>query len=182
VPAAAWQVPVQPSGGQAAGGQAYGGQASGLQYFPRASAAARLLAYLIDAAIIGAAVFVVMLLLALLLILLARGSSATAAVIGTVGYLVIAAAVIGYLVIFNGRGQTLGKKALKITVVNRDTGLPIGNAGAFRRVLMFAVMGMPAGLGYLSIPLTEECRGWHDKAANDVVVQLSAVQAGQPAR
>lgn len=66
----------------------------------------------------------------------------------------------------------MGKRVLRIKVVDRDTGGLIGSGRSLVRLLMFMVMGLPCYLGYLSIPLTEEFRGWHDRAANDVVVQL----------
>jgi uncharacterized RDD family membrane protein YckC len=164
VPSMAWQAPLEIRQANAHG--------SGEQYLARATLGSRLLAWLVDAMAIGGVIFVWLILITLLLILLAGGSPATAAVIGGLGYLVLTGMVIGYLVVLNGRGQTVGKRVLKIKVVDRDTGMAIGYGRSVLRVLMQLVMSLPCGLGYLSIPLTEEFRGWHDKAANDVVVQL----------
>jgi hypothetical protein len=61
---------------------------------------------------------------------------------------------------------------LRIAVVDRVTGQPIGMGRSLLRYLMMIVMNLPFGLGFLSIPMSSEVRGWHDVAADDVVVIL----------
>ena len=77
-----------------------------------------------------------------------------------------------YYSVYNGRGQTLGKKALNLKVIDVDTGAPIGSGRAFLRYLVSGLMGLPFGLGFLSIFADDRGRGWHDKAANSLVVRL----------
>ena len=85
--------------------------------------------------------------------------------------------VVSYLIyysVYNGRGQTLGKKALNLKVIDVDTGAPIGSGRAFVRYLVSGLMGLPVGLGFLSIFADDRGRGWHDKAANSLVVRLGS--------
>lgn len=77
-----------------------------------------------------------------------------------------------YYSVYNGRGQTLGKKALNLQVIDVNTGGPIGSGRAFLRYLVSGLMGLPFGLGYLSIFADDRGRGWHDKAANSLVVKV----------
>ena len=71
-------------------------------------------------------------------------------------------------------GQTIGKRWLGVKVVDADTGLPIGIERSITRYLMLIVMGLPFNLGYLSIlsDKTGRNRGWHDKAADTIVVSV----------
>jgi uncharacterized RDD family membrane protein YckC len=69
-----------------------------------------------------------------------------------------------------GQGQTLGKKALRIRVVDVRTGRSIGYGRAFGRLLMLSVMALPCYLGYLSI-FGADGRGWHDKATDSWAVR-----------
>lgn len=147
-------------------------QADGLQHGPRAAAGVRLGAFALDAVILGVAYFLFMLLIGVIGMVLAGVSEAVMGVVTLIGY---GLAVVGsgaYLVVLNGRGQTLGKKILNIAVVDQNTGAAIGNSRAFVRYLMYIVMGLPCYLGFLSIPLSPQLRGWHDQAADDVVVEL----------
>jgi uncharacterized RDD family membrane protein YckC len=146
-----------------------------------ASAGARFGAYLLDALILTVAVVVVMLVFGLLIAVLPgagfsggrpTGYGALTSALGLFYYLAILVVTAGYIIVGNGRGQTLGKRAVGIAVVDVHTGGPIGTGRSLVRYLMFMVMALPCYLGYLSIPLAPDHRGWHDRAADDVVVTV----------
>lgn len=77
-----------------------------------------------------------------------------------------------YYSVLNGKGQTVGKKALGIKVIDVDRGSAIGPGRAFVRYLVLILMALPLGLGYLSVFSDERLRGWHDKAASTLVVRV----------
>jgi uncharacterized RDD family membrane protein YckC len=146
-----------------------------------ASVGARFGAYLLDGLILMVGVIAVMLVFGLLIALLPgvgfsggrpTGYSFLATILAFTYYAAILLVTVGYIVIGNARGQTLGKRALGIAVVDASTGAPIGMGRSVLRYLMFAVMALPCYLGYLSIPLAADHRGWHDRAADDVVITV----------
>jgi uncharacterized RDD family membrane protein YckC len=81
-----------------------------------------------------------------------------------------------YVVLIGGpTGQTVGKRALGIRVVDFDTGGPVGHGRAFVRFLVQTfISGLIVYLGYLWMLWDREKQTWHDKAANSVVVPESA--------
>jgi uncharacterized RDD family membrane protein YckC len=72
------------------------------------------------------------------------------------------------------RGQTLGKMALGIRVIDFNTGGSIGYGRALVRQLVKIVSGLVLLLGYLWMLWDREKQTWHDKAANSVVVPVDA--------
>jgi uncharacterized RDD family membrane protein YckC len=82
----------------------------------------------------------------------------------------------GYFVYGEGgrRGQTLGKHAFSIRVVDLDSATPIGYGRAFIRFLGHFVSGFVFYLGYLWMLWDPERQCWHDKFAHDVVVPEAA--------
>ncbi len=82
----------------------------------------------------------------------------------------------GYYTYFEGgpRGQTVGKMALSIRVIDLATGSPIGYGRGFIRQLVKIVSGAVILLGYLWMLWDREKQTWHDKAAGSVVVPVSA--------
>jgi uncharacterized RDD family membrane protein YckC len=80
----------------------------------------------------------------------------------------------GYLVVFTAGGQTLGKMAAGIKVVpaEPDDALDLGRA--FLRTLVWLVLAVPAGLGFLSAIFSRDHRGLHDRFAGTRVVRASA--------
>jgi len=82
----------------------------------------------------------------------------------------------GYYTYFEGgpRGQTVGKMALSIRVIDLATGSPIGYGRGFIRQLVKIVSGAVFLLGYLWMLWDREKQTWHDKAAGSVVVPVSA--------
>lgn len=79
---------------------------------------------------------------------------------------------IAYFVYFEGgpTGQTLGKKALGIRVIDFATGGPIGYGRAFIRYIGKIVSEIPIFLGFFWMLWDKEHQTWHDKFASAVVV------------
>jgi uncharacterized RDD family membrane protein YckC len=80
----------------------------------------------------------------------------------------------GYLVAFTAGGQTLGKMALGIRVVAAADAEPVGLVRAGVRTLLWALLAIPAGLGFLTALFTADRRGLHDRLAGTRVVRASA--------
>ena len=72
------------------------------------------------------------------------------------------------------RGQTLGKRALRIRVVDFPTGGAIGFGRGVLRYFARYLSGIPLGLGYLWMLQEREKRTWHDKLVGTVVVPVDA--------
>ena len=88
-------------------------------------------------------------------------------------YLALSLAYFGY---FEGgaSGQTLGKRALGIRVIDFQTGGPIGFGRGVVRYIGKIVSGIPLALGFLWMLWDREKQTWHDKIATTVVVPTSA--------
>jgi uncharacterized RDD family membrane protein YckC len=71
-------------------------------------------------------------------------------------------------------GQTIGKRALGIRVIDFGTGGPIGFGRAVIRYLGRIVSTIPCFLGYFWMLWDKERQCWHDKFANDVVVPVES--------
>ena len=80
----------------------------------------------------------------------------------------------GYLVAFTAGGQTLGKMAAGIRVVPSDSDASLDLRRAFLRTLMWMVLAVPAGLGFLTALFSRDHRGLHDRFAGTRVVRASA--------
>jgi uncharacterized RDD family membrane protein YckC len=81
---------------------------------------------------------------------------------------------LAYYTYFEGSasGQTVGKRALGIRVIDFRTGAPIGYGRAFIRWIGRILSQIPCYLGYLWMLWDKEKQTWHDKLANDVVVPV----------
>jgi uncharacterized RDD family membrane protein YckC len=121
---------------------------------PRASFGRRLVAYLIDAILLGVIYGIV-----------------AAASDPTVGSLVSLVVGIAYFAYFEGgaRGQTIGKMALGI---DANTGGSIGYGRGVARYLGRILSGIVCFLGYLWMLWDKEKQTWHDKIATSVVVPV----------
>jgi uncharacterized RDD family membrane protein YckC len=77
----------------------------------------------------------------------------------------------GYLVAFTAGGQTLGKMVAGIRVVpaGSDASLDLGRA--FLRTLMWLLLAVPVGLGFLTALFSRDHRGLHDRFAGTRVVR-----------
>jgi uncharacterized RDD family membrane protein YckC len=124
---------------------------------PRASFGRRLVAALIDGIIIGIVYGVL------------------AAIFGSSGNFLGLLVSLVYFTAFEGStaGQTLGKRALGIRVIDFDRGGPIGYGRAFIRWIGRIVSSVAVFIGYLWMLWDKERQTWHDKFANAVVVPVS---------
>ena len=71
-------------------------------------------------------------------------------------------------------GQTLGKRAVGIRVMDFTTGSAIGPGRALIRYSSQVLSGILLGLGHLWMLWDGEKRTWHDHIADSVVVPVSA--------
>jgi uncharacterized RDD family membrane protein YckC len=92
-------------------------------------------------------------------------------------YLLLSAA---YFTLMEGgpTGQTLGKRLLRIRVIDLRVGGPIGPGRGFVRWIGRFVSGLAFFLGYFWMLWDPEKQTWHDKMANAVVVPTSAYPVG----
>jgi uncharacterized RDD family membrane protein YckC len=125
---------------------------------PRANFGQRLVAYVIDIVIVG--------------IVAAIGF----AINDALGYVLAFVLGLVYFAYFEGSpsGQTLGKKLLKIRVIDFNTGGPIGFGRAIVRYISRILSGLVCYLGYLWMLWDREKQTWHDKLGSTVVVPESA--------
>ena len=130
-----------------------------VQSGPRASFGIRFVAALIDGILLGIIGYVLGLILG--------------TVLGTAVQVLLG---LGYYSYLEGSpsGQTIGKKAMNIRVVDFNTGGPIGPTRGLIRYLGRIVSGIPCGLGYFWMLWDSEKQTWHDKIATTVVVPTSA--------
>ncbi len=155
--------PPPPGPPQAPGGYQQGHQpqyaATGGPSGPRAGFWQRFAAYLLD--------FIVLAIVnAILLVVVGRPA-------GTVLGIIVG---IAYWVYFEGSpaGQTLGKKALGIRVIDFSTGGPIGYGRAFVRYIGRILSTIPLLLGFLWMLWDKEKQTWEDKLATAVVVPVAS--------
>lgn len=92
-----------------------------------------------------------------------------------VGYAVSFVISAAYFTYFEGvSGQTLGKRALQIRVIDYRTGSSIGYARAFGRYIGSLISALFIYIGYLWMLWDREKQTWHDKIATAVVVPAQA--------
>jgi uncharacterized RDD family membrane protein YckC len=158
-PAQAWPGPVEPLG-----------PAPGLQFAPHG---ARLVAYIVDAILIGVLVTAVAIALALLTAgLAAVGAGALAAL--SILVLIVATPVVGFLYFpwfWVHGGATPGMRIFNLRVVRDADGGPIGWGAALLRLIGFWVSSLVFYLGFIWILVDKRRRGWHDLLAGTVMVQ-----------
>jgi uncharacterized RDD family membrane protein YckC len=101
------------------------------------------------------------------------GTSVITGIVTMVGGLIQMVLSVAYYVYFTGKsGQTLGKKALNIRVVNPDTALPPGYGyAALREIIGKTVSSLIFCLGYLWMLWDDKKQTWHDKIAHTVVIK-----------
>lgn len=78
----------------------------------------------------------------------------------------------GYLVAFTAGGQTLGKMAAGIRIVAADHDTALDLSRAFLRTVMWVMLAVPAGLGFVTAIISRDHRGLHDRFAGTRVVSL----------
>ena len=94
-------------------------------------------------------------------------------VAGSALSILIGVAYFGYLE-GSASGQTLGKRALGIRVIDYRTGGPIGFGRGVLRYFARILSTLPCLLGYFWMLWDKERQTWHDKLISDVVVPTSA--------
>jgi uncharacterized RDD family membrane protein YckC len=94
----------------------------------------------------------------------------------TVGNIVSIALSLAYFTYFEGgpTGQTIGKRALGIRVIDFKAGGPIGYGRGLLRTIARYLSGIVLFLGYLWMIWDREKQTWHDKIAGTVVVPVDA--------
>lgn len=103
---------------------------------------------------------------------------------GTTATLIQLAVAVGYSAVLEGsaRGQSLGKMAMGIKVVDVRTGGPIGpGRAALRRFvysILFTAWVIPGVLNALSPLWDRKRQAWHDKPVGSAVVMASPVGSG----
>jgi uncharacterized RDD family membrane protein YckC len=172
----AWSEATQPAVGTVPAGAAPFGQQVGYGYAAGptgavADAGARLVAYLIDAALIFGAFVAVLIVGAIL----GAISDALGAIVTLLGYLGVVGGSIWYILTFDGgpTGQTIGKRQMNIRVVDAATGQPgIGVGRAFMRRLWQWLWAIPCYFGYWSIFTNPERITQYDKTSSTRVVKV----------
>ena len=131
------------------------GRASG----PRAGFWRRFFAYLLDSLILVVPVVI--------LVLITNQA---------VGNIVSIALTLAYFSYFEGgpTGQTIGKQALGIRVIDFKVGGPIGYGRGLLRTVARYLSALIILLGYLWMLWDPEKQTWHDKIAGTVVVPVEA--------
>ncbi|HEX6492453.1 MAG TPA: RDD family protein [Candidatus Dormibacteraeota bacterium] len=142
------------------------GPAPGLEY---AGFGIRLVAYLIDSAIMFVVIFAVA---------AATGGlfktdpdTGVTAINGAAQGLAFAIS-IAYLVGFWGaRSQTPGMMALNLRIVRAQTGQPLDFGVAVLRYVGYVISSIPFGIGLVWAAFDPRKQGWHDKIAGTVVIR-----------
>ena len=95
---------------------------------------------------------------------------------GAGGYAIGVIVAVSYYTYFEGgpTGQTLGKRALGIRVIDFDSGASIGYSRAAIRYVTSILSALIIYIGYLWMLWDREKQCWHDKTANSLVVPESA--------
>lgn len=92
------------------------------------------------------------------------------AVIALVAGVCLVGAAVYFSVLTARNGQTLGKRALGIAVVDRTTHQPIGLGRSVGRFFGMFVSSLLCGLGFLWAAWDGEKQTWHDKMVSSIVV------------
>jgi uncharacterized RDD family membrane protein YckC len=98
------------------------------------------------------------------------------ALLGALGFVLAIFAGLAYFTYFEGSssGQTIGKRAMSIRVVDAATSAPVGPGRAALRYLGKLVSGIALFVGYLWAIWDQEHQTWHDKIAGTYVVPVDA--------
>ncbi|EDI1751953.1 RDD family protein [Salmonella enterica] len=75
------------------------------------------------------------------------------------------------VILWRGFQATPGKMALRLRVLDAESGCPASTGQYIGRYLGYFVSIIPAGLGLLWVAFDRRKQGWHDKLAGTVVVR-----------
>ncbi len=134
---------------------------------PRAGFGSRLVALIVDSLILAVAIGI---LVGIFYALAGEGGGVVAYLLGLLG-------IFAYFTYFEGSpsGQSPGKRALGIRVIDFNTGGPIGYGRALGRILFRSfISSWVCYLGYLWMLWDREKQTWHDKVCTCVVVPTDA--------
>jgi uncharacterized RDD family membrane protein YckC len=87
------------------------------------------------------------------------------------GYVLPAGAVI---VFWFYKSATPGKMALRMTIVDADTGGKPSTGQLIGRYAAYYLSAIPFGMGFLWVGIDKRKQGWHDKLARTVVIRNTA--------
>jgi uncharacterized RDD family membrane protein YckC len=132
------------------------------------------IALAIDAAIVQGALLLIAGMLSLIASLVGGVEFGTAAkVLSAVGWVLVTA---GYFVVgWSTAGQTLGMRAMELSVLTADALLPPRPLRSLVRVVFLALCILPLFAGFLPVLFDRRRRGLHDMVAGTVVVHADAV-------
>ena len=77
----------------------------------------------------------------------------------------------GYLVVFTAGGQTLGKMAMGIKVISTGSTGQVDVPHSVLRTVLWLLLAIPGGLGFLTALFSPERRGLHDRFAGTRVIK-----------
>lgn len=142
----------------------------GEQNLPKAGFWIRVVAYLLDATLLGVVQLILSLMLGLVVGAIGGGGDIALSV---VLWLFGATLSIAYAVFFTGYcGQTPGKMALRLKVIRADgSPLTYGRA-ALREVPGKFLSSILLGIGYLMVAFDNRKQGLHDRIADSYVIKL----------
>jgi uncharacterized RDD family membrane protein YckC len=80
----------------------------------------------------------------------------------------------GYLAAFTAGGQTLGKMVAGIRVVSAESNAPLDLGHSIVRTLVWVMLAIPAGLGFITALFSTDRRGLHDRCAGAKVIRAAA--------
>lgn len=136
---------------------------------PKAGFWIRVVATLVDAALIFILQFLLGAILAAVGLATNGANGNLAILIQLFGYLLSAV----YAVVFTGYcGQTPGKMALRIKVIRRDGRQISYGRAAFREIPAKFLSGILFGIGYLMVAFDDQKQGLHDRLADTYVIKL----------
>jgi uncharacterized RDD family membrane protein YckC len=145
----------EPSFGASPPGAAGGGGPSG----PRASFGVRLIAAIIDGVMLAVVNFV-------LGLIIGRTAGQGLGVLVSLAYFTYLEG--------SPSGQTVGKRAMNIRVIDFNSGGPLDYGRAALRWIARLISAIPCALGYFWMLWDSEKQTWHDKISTSVVVPTSA--------
>lgn len=142
---------------------------------PRAGVWSRITAWLVDCGLVVG--------LPLIILVLSGAPSGAGAIVFYLIVLDIALALYCGALMGGRAGRTLGMRALRIRLIDKESLAPVGFWRAFWRSLLGIWISTPLLLlGYLWMISDADVQTWHDKVFNTIVVPLSAYPVGSEAK
>ncbi len=98
-------------------------------------------------------------------------TNGTWAIFGLMLFTAVVGGIYYYAKLEGTRGQTVGKKAMGVRVVDATTGGPIGVGRGLGRYFARIISAIPFYLGYFWAIWDPKKQAWHDKMVNDLVIK-----------